>query len=194
MKAFEIDRRDNPRRDSLEFETLLSMRIMDGVEEVGDCWLWQRGTTPHGYPIMKIAGFGCCHVRRVVATLVGHQLATREPVETTCNERCCLNPAHLRPSNSRQIAKSAAKRGAFSSLTRRIKIAKNRRMANGVKIDIEKAREIRASSESGPVLAKRYGIAKSAINRIKRGEAWIEYQDNPFAGLFAVNDQNNKRS
>lgn len=185
MKNFKIDKSPDPSTESLEYEMLLMMHIIDGTEEVGDCWIWQRGTTPSGYPIMKIHGHGCCSVRRVVAILSGHDLAMRQPVQATCNERGCLNPAHLVPSTSSKIGIAAGKRGAFSTMTRRIKVAAGRRLAADVKLDMDKAREIRASDESGPVLAARYGVNTSLINAIKRGDAWIEYGNNPFAGLFA---------
>ena len=39
------------------------------------------------------------------------------------------------------------------------------------------------STESGPALADRYGVNRSLINRIKRGDAWKDYT-NPFGGLM----------
>lgn len=187
-KPFAISAAANPRREALVAETLLMMHIIDSAEEVGDCWIWQLATTPQGYPIMKIAGHGCCHVRRVVATLAGHRLAPRQPVEACCEERGCVKPQHMAPSSIRAIAKKAGQHGAFSSLARRAKIAAARRRAPGVKLTIDIAREIRLSEESGPVLAARYGIDKSLVNSIKRGEAWREYQSTPFSGLMAAND------
>ena len=47
---------------------------------------------------------------------------------------------------------------------------------------LEMAREVRASNESGPVLAKRYGVDRSLIGSIRRGEVWKDYS-NPFDGL-----------
>ena len=68
---------------------------------------------------------------------------------------------------------------------RTAKIAKTRRHSNvNKKLDIDKAREIRMSTESGPVLAARYGVNRSLISRIKRGTDWKDYA-NPYAALGA---------
>lgn len=42
------------------------------------------------------------------------------------------------------------------------------------KLSLEKAREIRASSEPQKVLATRYGVAQSMISAVKRGRSWVE--------------------
>lgn len=42
------------------------------------------------------------------------------------------------------------------------------------KIDMEKAREIRASSEHWTVLAERYGLGEDAIYKIRANKSWIE--------------------
>ncbi|MGV2480270.1 UNVERIFIED_CONTAM: hypothetical protein IGO34_26065, partial [Salmonella enterica subsp. enterica serovar Weltevreden] len=98
-------------------------------------------------------------------------------------KQLCVNPAHLPASTISAVAKAAADRGVFSGIARAAKIAAARR-AQSAKLDIQKARDIRMSSESGPVLAARYGVNKSRINAIKRGEAWKDHV-NPFYGLGA---------
>lgn len=164
------------------------------TEEVGDCWIWQQGVSDGGYPIMKAKGRGCCLVRRLVVELTGRKLKPRQPVGVSCDERLCVNPEHLQPTTTSAIAQKAADRGAFSTLARGAKIAVKRREAAGVKLTIGQAREIRMSTESGPILAERYGVNKSLINSIKRGTAWREYQGNPFAALMAANDAARRRA
>lgn len=165
--------------------------IIEKTDEIGDCWIWNSATTQNGYPILKIRGCGCKLVRPQVFLMNGGKLKPRQPVDVTCDERKCVNPAHLKASSVSEIAKKAAKRGAFSGKARSAKIAAARR--DKAKLTIEQAREIRMSQESGPVLAKRYGVNRSVINGIKAGTRWKDYT-NPFAGLIASNDSQKTRA
>ena len=164
--------------------------LKDRSDEVGECWLWKQAVSKGGYPIMKVQGCGCQLVRRVAAKLAGHELAPRQPVATSCDEKLCVNPAHCKPSTIRAIAKKAGKAGAWSTPKRSAKIAAAKR-AKG-KLTAEQAAEIRASTESGPILAARFGIHKSMVNNIKCGDSWRDYTS-PFAGL-AANDSTRRRA
>lgn len=174
----------NPHIRTLVQETLDWMAIAQHCDEVGECWLWSGTRDGHGYPIMKWPGCRCTTVRRIVVALDGRPAGPREPVASTCEERLCVNPAHLVRSTASAVARRAARKGAFSSPLRSAKIAAAKRASSAAKLTAEKAQEIRKSTESGPVLAKRYGVDKSLINNIKRGEAWRVHAS-PFAGLGA---------
>lgn len=172
-------------------DTMTALRIMDQIDEYGDCWIWNGATSSGGYPIMKIYGCGCRLVRRVAFGLSGGVLAMREPVAVTCGERRCVNPDHLVASSMAEIGKAAGARGAFSGMARSAKIAAARR--EKAKLTIDHARVIRVSDESGPVLAARYNVNRSVINGIKNGTRWKDYA-NPFAGLMASNDAARRRA
>ena len=109
----------------------------------------------------------------------------------SCDERRCVNPAHLVASSISEIAAKAGARGAFSSLARGAKIAAARRTKG--KLTIDEARVIRMSDESSPVLALRYGVNKSVINGIKAGTRWRDYA-NPFQALLPSNDGARRRA
>ena len=98
----------------------------------------------------------------------------------TCDNPYCINPAHQRAVTESEKSKRAAERGSVSSPVRAKKIAETKRTQG--KLTVEQAREIRHSDETGPVLSARYGINRSVVNAIKRGDAWKEYSS-PFAGL-----------
>lgn len=155
--------------------------IIARTEEEGECWMWQGATLKGGYPIMKVRGCGCRYVRREVVLLAGKPLSVGQPVDSTCGERRCVNPAHLFPSSTSAIALKAAKRGAFSGFARSAKIAAYKRAT--AKLTLEQALEIRVSPESGPVLAAKFGVNRSVITGIKSGKRWKDYA-NPFAGLM----------
>jgi hypothetical protein len=164
-------------------QTLAMMAVLEHAEEVGDCLMWTAATTRTGYPICKPSGCGCTLVRRHVFALMGGVLRSRQPVATKCGERLCINPAHLVASTTSDIAQSAAARGAWSGRARGAKISHAKRHSASAKLTLEDARIIRLSSETGPVLAARYGVNRSLINGIKAGRSWKDYAS-PFAGLM----------
>lgn len=156
--------------------------IKDRTVEEGDCWVWRGSTTGQGYPTMKPPGCGCSMVRRVAIELTGVNLKPRQPVVTTCGERLCVNPAHLKPSTTAAVAKAAAARGAFSTPLRGARIAAAKREKGKLSMDI--ARDIRVSTDSSRALAELYGVHQSLISRVRAGISWRDYS-NPFAGLAA---------
>lgn len=163
-------------------DTLEVMRILESTEPDDKCIIWTGIVGSTGHPIYKPTGCRVCAlVRREVYRLGGRTLIARQPIDTTCGDRLCVNDAHLVQSTISKIAIKAAKRGAFSSLSKGLKIAMTKR--GTMKLTEAQAREIRHSTETGPVLAARYGIDKSQANKIKRGEAWRDYS-NPFAALM----------
>ena len=166
---------------SLIADTLEMMALLDSTVEEGDCLLWTGATGDSGHPIYKPHGCGCTLVRRAMFRLAGGELIPRKPIDTRCGDKRCLNAAHLFQSTNSKIGQRAAQRGAWSGLARKVKISKAKR--GKMKLTEEKAREIRESSESGPVLALRYGVDKSLVNNIKRGVAWRDYTASPWAGL-----------
>lgn len=172
-------------------ETLAMMSIIERTEEYADCMLWTGAVGDSGHPIYKPVSGGCCTlVRRDLFRMVTGSIVPRAPIDTRCGEKRCLNPAHMFQSTVSAVAQRAAKRGAWLGLARRAKIAASRR--GTMKLTEEKAAEIRGSSESGPVLALRYGVDKSLVNNIKRGVAWRDYR-NPFLALMAANEPRRER-
>lgn len=171
-----------------EFEMNIGFRVLDSVIEEGDCWIWQGYVTSGrrgGFPAMKFGRNGCVTVRRIVVALDGRPALPRQPVMATCGDKRCCNPAHLKVSTMTEVMQKAGKFGALSSFAKRAATAKTKR-ATMAKLDMTKANEIRASNDSDVVLSAQYGVNRSLIGRIKRGEAWIEYENNPFAGLMRL--------
>ncbi|WP_312463585.1 hypothetical protein [Comamonas sp.] len=156
--------------------------IYDRCDEVGTCWIWRDATTTGGYPIIK-GGGRCLYVRRVVAELKGEAPAFRQPVITTCNDKLCCNPLHVETSTTAKVGQAAAKRRAFSSLSRRMKVAAAKRASPSAKLTMEKATQIRLSTKTGKELAKEYGVNLSVIKGIRQNRMWVDFSS-PFAGLM----------
>ena len=169
--------------ETIVSDTLALMALIERTEECGDCLLWTGSVGHSGLPIYKPYGKPCTLVRRAMFQLNGGTLIPRKPIDTRCGEKCCVNPAHLFQSTTSKVSQRAAKRGAFSGLVRRSKIAESKRSIS--KLTLEQARDIRVSPETGPVLALRYGVNKAVINGIKNGTRWKEYGGH-WAGLMRM--------
>ena len=133
---------------------------------------------------MKHGGV-CLHVRRVAIAIDGRAPKSRQPVTCSCNDKLCVRPIHLKLSTYSKIGKATAATGVYAAKARCAKLAEVNRNRKDTKLTMEIAREIRASSESSDVLAARYGVYRSRINAVRRGESWKEYAATPFAGLGA---------
>ena len=94
-------------------------------------------------------------------------------VITTCRELLCVNPDHLQLVTRGQLIKLSYKE------TRNTQHEYPRRLAarvaqGGLKLDIEKAREIRASELKAEDEAKRLGVSVSLVHKIRQGKIWRE--------------------
>lgn len=153
------------------------------VEE-GDCWLWQ------GYAINKtpqVASYPdgkkkMTSVRRLMRELVTGQAQPNGHYSNTCGNPLCVNPDHTLWRGHEAHMRNMASKRRVSDVTAN-KLRKFRVESGLAKLDEVKAQEIRNSEESGQVLADRYGVSKSWVNRIKRNEVW-RMLSNPWKGLF----------
>jgi len=155
-------------------ETLLARTV-----EEGECLLW-GGYIGNSVPQVSHKG-KVIAVRRLMLEFQGKVLRAGDHASTKCRNHACVHPEHI--SHRNKFQHSAAMLSApRNEEVRAAKLAAFRRKT--AKLDMDKAREIRCSEESGPTLAAKFGVNKALIARIRRGEAWREFS-NPFAGLGA---------
>lgn len=103
----------------------------------------------------------------------------------TCGNPACVNPEHTARSTRAQMNRRimADMNTATNTLrVKRIADVKRRTDAQLSQADVDK---IRASDEKYQDLATRYGVSKSLIGRVRRGEVWRTFSASPFSGLFA---------
>lgn len=143
-------------------------------EEVGDCLEWQ-GRTQNGSPQVYIGRVNGCSryrtARRVLMELLkGVPIpATLRCVASCGNGRCM---AHLALRTYTQIGVAAAKRGSTPSA--RAARTRGARSRASTKLDIEKARAIRASDLTDAEEARQHGVNRTLIGAIRRGKVWRE--------------------
>lgn len=151
--------------------------------ECGDCWEWQGGLIGGGHPQVRYKG-QCGSARRAVYELSGGRLYQKSFIVTTCENRLCLNPAHLKQMTQAQYMQKLGALGVQGGLVRTANVARGKQAQAG-KITMADARQIRQSDEPVKSLAERYGLSPERIYRIRKGTAWREYTNNPFIGLMA---------
>lgn len=129
------------------------------------CHEWQSAIGSAGYGI-----FWASAVRRsVMAHRFAWELAHgAEPpadrvIMHSCDNRRCVNPAHLLPGSNLENMRDAAMKG---------RIARGTRNGGGAKLTDDKVREILRSDESGAALGRRFGVHRSIVNGIRRREGW----------------------
>jgi ribosome-binding protein aMBF1 (putative translation factor) len=155
--------------------------LLARTEEYGECQVW-TGYSTNKTPQVDHNG-KMVPVRRLLCELDGVAI-TGQYFGVRCGTELCVCPEHIiqrsQKGHAKVMAKSAATRRAAKATDQYIA----RRNRPDTKLDVDKAREIRESLESGPVLAARFGVSRSLVNKIKRGEYWRDHS-NPFAGLMA---------
>lgn len=79
-----------------------------------------------------------------------------------------------------------AKSADTQAITRKIKLMNAARKRGVTKLDVEKVKAIHEDSRSCSKIAKDYGVSKSLIAKVKRGNAWADVFkiNNPFAQLY----------
>jgi hypothetical protein len=157
--------------------------IMARTEDYGDCQVW-TGYAPNKTPSLDYYG-KMTSVRRVIAILSGREIKDEGFFAAKCGTDLCVCPEHIiqrsRAVHMRVMAKGAATGTVHTERIRKVTLTRRKQSA---KLDMGKARDIRASEESGPVLAQRYGVNRSLINKVRANKAWIDTAS-PFAGLGA---------
>lgn len=157
---------------------------MAQTTEEGDCLLW-LGVMQNGVPHARHNG-RYVPVRRLMMEFKGIKFrAGTKYLAPSCGHKDCVELKHISQKRSNEHMSTMAKRASQtpSENLRRLKISKSKRHV--AKITEQDARDIYSSTETGPVLAARYGIHRSLVNKIKRGDAWATaHYTNMFSGLM----------
>lgn len=170
-----VDSRKTKPKQVQTIETMLAR-----TTEEGECRLW-NGYIGNGVPQVSHKG-KVVAVRRLMLDLQGRELKPGEHAVPRCKNPECVHPDHILVRNASQHSKAMLAVPRNEPL-RAARCAEHKRK-NGAKINMEIAREIRASDEAGHVLGARFGIDKSMVARIRNGDSWREFSS-PFAGLGA---------
>ena len=156
---------------------------MARTEEVGECVEWQK-YFQNGTPYVQ-HGDRFVAVRQLVMEFLGNQYEGRTFFGTSCKNKACINPQHIVARSAKEHAKFMANNTDHNSPTRIAKLQKaaERRAV----INKDQASQIRLDPRRCEDIAVQFGVSKSLVAKIKRGEAHrpVSAQNNPFWGLMA---------
>lgn len=167
-------------------------KVNQRCSEDGDCLIWHGSECQSGHPRFSETRGGkviTIQVRRFVyENKTGKPIPNGMKVLMTCETASCICADHMK-----LVTMGELMRLSTSAETRiRRALAARRTSTLPRKLDWDKVREIRASSESHTSLARKFGVRLEAIWKVRHNKTWREYANNPFAGLIAANDS--KRS
>lgn len=157
----------------------------------GDCWEWKsymtKGTTPILRHETTEGKTVVSPTRKLVALLWGRRICAGYKCIASCGNPRCINPDHILVVHEHAHLRRACKHSheTGNNALRSAKIASTRRERT-TKLDWDKVQAIRASNKSYPALSREFGVSATVIGKVKRHEAWIDYdaRNNPFSLLM----------
>ena len=134
-----------------------------------ECWLWQGPPTNSGYGRFQIGGKGSLHWGAHRFAFNDTNGFLPEVVMHTCDNRICVNPAHLRAGTHKENTQDMIAKG------RRPRIVAEGERNPGSKLNPESVRAIRALEGSGlsaNKVSKQFGVGHKVILAVWRGITW----------------------
>lgn len=129
------------------------------------CWNWTAAKINSGYGVFQRSRTGLTGPRQITAHRFAYE-ATKGPIPDgafvlhSCDNKLCVNPAHLSLGDHGQNVAEAK--------------ARNRYISTNARLSPDQVTAIRASRERGIDAAKRYGVTPSAISNIRSFKRWPE--------------------
>lgn len=145
--------------------------------EDGGCLIWTgRLSCSNGQPKLRNKS-----MRREYWQATRGAVPKGKYLSVSCENKLCLEHLVLVTRSEISSRQNASQRIRAMKRASSAKAARSK-----AKLSLDIAREIRASTDSMYVEAKKWGVHPSLIARIRRNEAWREdiAQASPFAGLF----------
>jgi hypothetical protein len=158
---YRLRRRHGTHKD-LRYKTD-SERVLRYTETATGCWEWTGSTDMNGYGRLgEWRGEKSAH--RASYTFHKGSIPEGRLVLHSCDNRRCINPAHLRLGNHSDNNLDAYKR------RRRPDISGER---NGnAKLTTEQAAAIKSDTRRQADIAQEFGVSTSLVSAIKKGTAW----------------------
>lgn len=125
------------------------------------CWLWDGSTTKHGYGQISLNG-SPSRAHRVSFEFFNKTSAGNKFVCNKCDTPSCVNPDHLFCGTHDQNMADKISKGRQSK-------GEARPLA---KLKEEDVVYIKGSDKSCVTLGKEFGVSRSVITKIRRGEGW----------------------
>jgi hypothetical protein len=137
-----------------------------------ECWLWTAARHSGGYGKFGAGGrFGKTLLsHRASYTIHKGQIPAGLFVCHSCDNRLCVNPAHLWLGTAKDNAADMMRKGRF------VAYDKSGAQNPAAKITRDQAMEIRRraiADERQATIAADFGVSRNLVSEIKRGRIWI---------------------
>jgi hypothetical protein len=135
-----------------------------------ECWNWTAAVNKYGYGHFGFsAAVGMIRAHRYAFELTNGEIPHGAIVRHRCDNRLCVNPAHLELGTAADNVADMMARGRQRN--RPLKGAEN----GSAKLSPETVLEIRRRLANGATdrgLARDIGVGKSTVRRIRTGQSW----------------------
>lgn len=144
-------------------------QFMSRCVPVGACIEWGGTIAPNGYGRISTGKTKREAAHRVSWRLHGHPDPGDLDLCHTCDNRKCVNPAHLFAGTRSDNMRDAREKGRLrtpnnkGALSHRAKLSEH---------DVVLIRQARAAGESQKSVAARYGVDPSLVGQIHRRKIW----------------------
>jgi len=140
------------------------------VTESG-CWLWSGNANVQGYGYFQAEkGIKSAH-RYSLEKRLGRALAQGKIACHKCDTPACVNPDHLYEGTYKSNAQDTRDRGRRAKNVSAENYRRGERHHSARLADAD-VLAIRASRDTAPALAKRYGISRNSVIRVRSGITW----------------------
>jgi hypothetical protein len=149
------------RTDPLEYR----LRAQSRTNPETGCREWLAGKSGNGYGRVRVCGVRTQAHRAAYELFVG-PIPAGLYVCHRCDNRACINPDHLFLGTQKDNVRDMDAKGRG----RRPRLTGERQWA--AKLNATSAAAIARDTRPGKVIAQEYGVSRSTVCRIKRGELW----------------------
>lgn len=149
---------------------------MVNIPDIFSCWEWKT-TKPHQYTRFRISG-------QYIGAHRFAWLITRGPIPSGldvchhCDNRRCVNPAHLFVGTRKDNMQDAVVKGRLFG--RRLNPARGERQHNA-KLTAEKVRQIRRLHRQEQIpntqIAKQFGVCRQTVDDVVSRKSWTHLSD-----------------
>lgn len=146
--------------------TVSYFRERSDIDDATGCWVWKMARNTSGYGAVNRGDRTIAAHRQSYICATGTDVPRGIDVCHRCDNRACVNPAHLFAGTRQDNMRDCANKG-------RIKVPSlSGEACPAAKLSADQVRSIRSDVRSARALGRLYGVDRATIQHIRRGTTW----------------------